>query len=237
MGISSIGGKRAFVAGGAQVRLKASAGGSGTRPYEIQGTLRSFRRGRPAGGLWPRTSSVTLCVTPSPKGEGFRATARVALTPGNGPGALVRQSQARLWNRIRPKFLHTQGPVARIEWQKATQILRAENPTPSQRGNPRNGGPGVSGPMGTKCPSAASPGDPLVSFPSLGKKLAARRRRNARNETALSSPPHPPPSGAPSPQGEGFWGRSPPHPPRMRSAPSPQGEGLYEGIMKKVQWY
>ena len=34
---------------------------------------------------------------------------------------------------------------------------------------------------------------PLVSFPSLGKKLAARRRRNlpARNETALSSPPHP----------------------------------------------
>ena len=151
------------MAGGAQVRLKASAGGSGTRPYEIQGTLRSFRRGRPAGGLWPRTSSVTLCVTPSPKGEGFRATARVALTPGNGPGALVRQSQARLWNRIRPKFLHTQGPVARIEWQKATQILRAENPTPSQRGNPRNGG---------------SPGDPLVSFPSLGKKLAARRRRN-----------------------------------------------------------
>ena len=32
--------------------------------------------------------------------------------------------------------------------------------------------------MGTKCPSAASLGDPLVSFPSLGKKLAARRRRH-----------------------------------------------------------
>ena len=158
-------------------RGSSSAQGIGRRvwdpPLRNTGTLRSFRRGRPAGGLWPRTSSVTLCVTPSPKGEGFRATARVALTPGNGPGALVRQSQARLWNRIRPKFLHTQGPVARIEWQKATQILRAENPTPSQRGNPRNGGPGVSGPMGTKCPSAASPGDPLVSFPSLGKKLAA----------------------------------------------------------------
>ena len=39
-------------------------------------------------------------------------------------------------------------------------------------GAPVNGGPGVSGPMGTKCPSAASPGDPLVSFPSRGKKLA-----------------------------------------------------------------
>ena len=32
--------------------------------------------------------------------------------------------------------------------------------------------------MGTKCPSAASPGDPLVTFPSLGKSLAVRRRRN-----------------------------------------------------------
>ena len=83
--------------------------------------------------------------------------------------------------------------MARIEWQKATQILRAENPTPSQRGNPRNGGPGVSGPMGTKCPSAASPGDPLVTFPSLGKSLAARRQRNppATNATIPSSPPHP----------------------------------------------
>ena len=70
LGVSSISRERAFCVGGAQVRLKASAGGSGTRPYEIQGTLRSFRRGRPAGGLWPRTSSVTLRVTPSPKGEG-----------------------------------------------------------------------------------------------------------------------------------------------------------------------
>ena len=26
--------------------------------------------------------------------------------------------------------------------------------------------------MGTKCPSAVSPGDPLVTFPSLGKSLA-----------------------------------------------------------------
>ena len=105
--------------------------GEDTRPYGKTGNgsffLWGLDTGRPAGGLWPRTSSVTLRVTPSPKGEGFRATARVAPTPGNGPGALVRQSQARLWNRIRPKFLHTQGPVARIEWQKATQILRAGN--------------------------------------------------------------------------------------------------------------
>ena len=107
---------------------------------------------------------------------------------GNGPGALVRQSQARLWNRIRPKFLHTQGPVARIEWQKATQILRAENPTPSQRGNSRNGGPGVSGPMGTKCPSAASPGGVLVTLPPWAKSLAARRRRNSPAKRAIQRP-------------------------------------------------
>ena len=37
---------------------------------------------------------------------------------------------------------------------------------------PVNGGPGVSGPMGTKCPSAASPGDSLVTFSSLRKSLA-----------------------------------------------------------------
>ena len=58
---------------------------------------------------------------------------------------------------------------------------------------PRNGGPGDSGPMGTKCASAASPGDPLVSFPSLGKKLAARRRRNPpqkREEPKKGCGPH-----------------------------------------------
>ncbi len=175
-------------------RGSSSAQGIGRRvrtpaPMAYSEALSFFRRGAlcaPAGGqrpplrrkhppLWRirkhfRSFVGARCARPrAAKGRPYG---------GNGPGALVRQSQARLWNRIRPKFLHTQGPVARIEWQKATQILRAENPTPSQRGNPRNGGPGVSGPMGTKCPSAASPGDPLVSFPSLGKKLAARRRRN-----------------------------------------------------------
>ena len=47
--------------------------------------------------------------------------------------------------------------------------------------------------MGTKCPSAASPGGVLVTLPPRAKSLAAHRRRNspARNETSLSSPPHP----------------------------------------------
>ena len=42
------------------------------------------------------------------------------------------------------QFLQTQGPVARNETIKATQILRAGNFLPDRRGNPRNGGPGVS---------------------------------------------------------------------------------------------
>ena len=60
----------------------------------------------------------------------------------NGPGALARQTQAHWWNRTSPNFPQSQGPVARIEWQKATQILRAGNVLPTSRGNPRKWGPG-----------------------------------------------------------------------------------------------
>ena len=42
----------------------------------------------------------------------------------------------------RLKFLHAQGPVARIKWRNATQILRAGNVLPNPRGNPRKWGPG-----------------------------------------------------------------------------------------------
>ena len=41
--------------------------------------------------------------------------------------------------------------------------------------------------MGTKCPSAASPGDPLVSFPSLGKKLAAQGRVCEKKAPSLAA--------------------------------------------------
>ena len=83
---------------------------------------------------------------------------------------LVRQSQARRWNRIRHNFPQSQGPVARRGFRPATQILRAGTFLPGPRGNPRNGGPGVSRHWRTKFASAASPGDPLVPFPSLGKE-------------------------------------------------------------------
>ena len=71
--------------------------------------------------------------------------------------------------------------------------------------------------MGTKCPSAASPSDPLGTFPSLGKYLAARRRRNLpakkRNRSIIApssvtaSPCHLPPKGK-------AFGGEPPHPPQ-----------------------
>ena len=41
--------------------------------------------------------------------------------------------------------------------------------------------------MGTKCTSAASPGDPLVSFPSLGKKLAAQGRVREKKAPSLAA--------------------------------------------------
>ena len=125
--------------------------------------------------------------------------------PGFAPGALVRQSQAHQRDRTSFNFCKGQGPVARREFRPATQILRAGNFMPGRRGNPRNGGPGVSGPMGTKCPSAASPGDSLVTFSSLRKSLAARRRRSPCVQRIQSEPcPLIRPSvrtGAPSPPG------------------------------------
>ena len=78
----------------------------------------------------------------------------------------------------RLQFLHTQGPVARIEWRKGTQILRAGRILPAPRGNPRNGVRGKAT-MSTKCSSGAVPGGVLVPLPPWAKELAARRRRNS----------------------------------------------------------
>ena len=53
-----------------------------------------------------------------------------------GKVSLARQSQAQVWSRTRPKFLQTQGPVAREEPLSATQILRAGRILPDPRGIP-----------------------------------------------------------------------------------------------------
>ena len=78
---------------------------------------------------------------------------------------------------------------------QALLILRAGNFLPAPRDNPRNGGPGVRRIWTRSVHPEPSPGDPLVSFPSLGKKLAARRRRNSPAYNKCS--PKPAPSSGP----------------------------------------
>ena len=81
-----------------------------------------------------------------------------------------------------PKFLQTQGPVARREFRPATQILRAGNFSRVYRRTSPVMGSGESGPMGTKCPSAASP----VAFWLLcrhGQSNSPPERRNIPAQT------------------------------------------------------
>ena len=89
-----------------------------------------------------------------------------------------------MWNRGSFNFPHSQGPVARKKSRNATQILRAGNILPASRGNPRNGGPGVRRIWTRSVHPEPSPGDPLVSFPSLGKKLALQGETLRRPQAA-----------------------------------------------------
>ena len=126
-------------------------------PLQNTGTIRSFRRGRSQTG---------------PQAAKGRPTAE------NRPGALVRQRQARLWNRTNSNFPKTQGPVARKKSQKATQILRAGNVLPTPRGNPRNGGPRGNLAWRTRRYAEVLPCKfPLASFGSFstGKRNSPRR--------------------------------------------------------------
>ena len=102
-----------------------------------------------------------------------------APTAENGPRMLVRQTQAQKWDRAGSNFLPAQAPSgAGRNRAQALLILRAGNVLLTSRGNPRNRGPGVRRIWTRSVHPEPSPGDPLVSFPSMGKKLAARRRRN-----------------------------------------------------------
>ena len=75
-----------------------------------------------------------------------------------------------------PKFLQTQGPVARREFRPATQILRAGNVLSGPRGNPRNGGSRGWGSWRmrrSRIRLAPPPGAFLVTFWASKKSLAA----------------------------------------------------------------
>ena len=129
---------------------------------------------RPTGGpMWPplrvkRTALITGTVPlirlafgqpPSPRG-------RLVLP------ALARLNQAQLWNRIDRNFRTARPQWARIKRRGHSDFARRKFCKIQQVRVPRNGGPGVSRHWRTKCASAASPGDPLGTFPSLGKYLA-----------------------------------------------------------------
>ena len=94
-------------------------------PTEYPEMRLSLRRGRSQTG--PACLRAAQCAAPTAK---------------NGPGALVRQTQAQMWNRTGLNFPHSQAPVGRQELKPATQILRAGNVLPTSRGNPRIWGPG-----------------------------------------------------------------------------------------------
>ncbi len=87
----------------------------------------------------------------------------------------------------RRQFLQTQGPVARKESRKATQILRAGNiARPDRYASPvmGSGGKANYGAGGAKrADPRRVPGGVLVTLPPWAKSLAVRRRRNLLRKT------------------------------------------------------
>ena len=130
------------------------------------------------------------------------------------PGAVVEPHRVLIFANSGPS-----GPEGIAE---VTQILRAGNFLPVPRDNPRNGGSRGWGSWRmrrSRIRLAPPPSAFLVTFWASKKSLAARRRRNPPRKTAETArrgrralqgirnlPPHPAPSGPPSPQGEGFKG-------------------------------
>ena len=88
-----------------------------------------------------------------------RADHHPAARFGN-PGAEIRLHQPRFWE--------TQGPVARRESRKATQILRAGRSLPTQRDHPRKRGPGK-GEYGHEVSILSRPRGRFGSFAATGK--------------------------------------------------------------------
>ena len=123
--------------------------------------------------------------------------------------------------------------------RKPLRFCAPEMFCPPQGVTPVNGVRGKAT-MSTKCSSGAVPGGVLVTLPPWAKSLAARRRRNRytyRIPPADNEPnPKPAPSSGPSghlpPEGKAFLGGSPLHPPPS-GAPSPRGEGFWGKAFKK----
>ena len=89
----------------------------------------------------PHPSGLTASHLPPDRGKAF-GRPKAAPTEENKPGALARQSQARVWNRSNSNFCKGQGLVAR---EKSPRLLKFCAPKIFcliQGITPRNGGPG-----------------------------------------------------------------------------------------------
>ena len=150
-----------------------------SRPYGGYRSRSFFCRGRSQTGPQLRTSYHLFGQTRRSRGT---APAEIFANPGpSGPeGIQTRHSD-----------------FARRKFSIDTQVRV-----------PRNGVRGKVT-MSTKCSSGAVPGDPLVSFPSLGKKLAAGAAKFSPHTTnpIQNLPPHPPQCA--------HWGTFPPGGRRM----------------------
>ena len=99
-------------------------------------------------------------------GEGTRpyGVSRTGNVCSAKPGAEVEPHQRQ--------FLQTQGPVARRESRKATQILRAGRALPTQRGSHRNGG------QGKACGRVRTPAPTAYPAPGTFARQSQARKRN-----------------------------------------------------------
>ena len=151
--------------------------GASGRPRPTTGIEASGAAGedtRPTGFRKP----VCLCVGAGPRPA--RGRTLCASTGETEPGMLVRRRQAQKWDRAGSNFIPAQAPSgAGRNRAQALLILRAGNVLLTSRGNPRNRGPGVRRIWTRSVHPEPSPGDPLVSFPSLGKKLAAEAAKSS----------------------------------------------------------
>ena len=139
------------------------AGGPVCRPYGEQQAL--SRNGGRGNSLFP----LSRCARHLPLIRGvvlpYDSQEYLLGLGRGGPWASRQDSDRCRWlgypgAEVEPhqrQFLHPQGPVARREFRPATQILRAGNFSRVYRRTSPVMGSGESGPMGTKCPSAASP--------------------------------------------------------------------------------
>ena len=135
-----------------------------SRPYDIFVSNRNGASRRPClTGIQTQGRRAAQCAAPTARTDRKRWL------------VIARRSCGIAWPL---NFCKPRARRARKESQATTQILRAGNILPDSRDNPRNGGPGVRRIWTRSVHPEPSPGDPLVTFPSLGKSLAARRRRN-----------------------------------------------------------